>query len=159
MEKKVDKKRSIGQVGKELNLPDHVIRFWETQFSQIRPKTGKGNRRYYYEKDVQIITRIKYFLYEEGYTIKGLQKLIEKNNNLLLSDEAIELENDSSSNDKKDTLGALKARETNNENNENEDEKKMRLVDKEKLDEISKSIDEIKRDVLNFKNYISSLLD
>ena len=72
----MDKKRSIGMASAELDIPTHVIRFWETQFPKlIKPKIGKGNRRYYYDKEMYILDLIKKYLYQEGYTIKGLQKL------------------------------------------------------------------------------------
>ena len=82
---KIDKRRSIGEVSKDLEIPTHVIRFWESQFSQIRPKIGKGSRRYYYDKDIKILGNIKAFLYEDGFTIKGLKKLISKNRSFLLT--------------------------------------------------------------------------
>jgi len=82
---KIDKRRSIGEVSKDLDVPTHVIRFWESQFSQIRPKIGKGSRRYYYDKDIKILGNIKAFLYEDGFTIKGLKKLISKNRSFLLT--------------------------------------------------------------------------
>lgn len=84
---KIDKRRSIGLAAKELNLKDYVIRFWETQFpKQIKPTVGRGNRRYYFDKDVDVLRKIKYFLHEEGYTIKGLQKLFRNNKNILKKD-------------------------------------------------------------------------
>lgn len=74
----VDRKRSIGDVAKELGVETHVIRFWEENFPQIKPEIGSGKRRYYYNKQLKILKRIKKFLYEEGYTIAGLQKLLKK---------------------------------------------------------------------------------
>ncbi len=73
-----DKKRSIGEVAHELGVEPHVIRFWEDNFAQIKPEIGKGGRRYYYNKQIAVLRRIKKFLYEEGYTIAGLQKLLKK---------------------------------------------------------------------------------
>ncbi len=73
-----DRKRSIGEVAEELGVETHVIRFWEEQFPQIRPETGKGGRRYYYNKQIKIVKNIKKFLHEDGYTIAGLQKLLKK---------------------------------------------------------------------------------
>jgi DNA-binding transcriptional MerR regulator len=72
--KEIDKKRSIGQVAKELDVQTHVIRFWETKFEQIKPVIGKGDRRYYFDNDIKILQKIKHSLYDEGYTIAGLQK-------------------------------------------------------------------------------------
>ena len=74
----IDKKRSIGDVAHELGVEPHVIRFWEEQFPQIKPEIGKGGRRYYYNKQLKVLKRIKKFLHEEGYTIAGLQKLLKR---------------------------------------------------------------------------------
>jgi DNA-binding transcriptional MerR regulator len=76
----VDRKRSIGEVAKELKVAPHVIRFWEENFSQIKPEIGAGSRRYYYNKQLKILRRIKKFLHEDGYTISGLKKLLNKKN-------------------------------------------------------------------------------
>lgn len=72
----IDRKRSIGEVAKDLKIKTHVIRFWEENFPQIKPEIGAGDRRYYYNKQLKILRRIKKFLYEEGYTIAGLKKLL-----------------------------------------------------------------------------------
>ncbi len=82
----VDRKRSIGLASKEVGLEGHVLRFWEKEFPQIKPNIGKGARRYYYDKDIENILKIKYFLYDAGYTIKGLQNLLLSNKNLLKKD-------------------------------------------------------------------------
>lgn len=74
----VDRKRSIGEIAKELKVETHVIRFWEENFPQIKPEIGVGKRRYYYNKQLRILKRIKKFLHEDGYTIAGLQKLLKK---------------------------------------------------------------------------------
>ena len=84
--KAIDKRRSIGVASKEVGLDDHVLRFWEKEFPQIKPNIGKGSRRYYYNKDIENILKIKYFLYDAGYTIKGLQNLFLSNKNLLKKD-------------------------------------------------------------------------
>ncbi|MDA0902497.1 MAG: MerR family transcriptional regulator [Proteobacteria bacterium] len=78
VKKEIDKKQSIGQVADELGVKTHVIRFWESKFPQIQPEIGKGGRRYYFNKDLEILKRIKSFLYEEGYTVSGLQKLLKQ---------------------------------------------------------------------------------
>lgn len=83
---KTGKKRSIGVLSKELDLPTHVIRFWETQFPQIKPTIGKGQRRYYYDEDFEMLKSIKRYLHEEGYTIRGLKSLLEENKGLLLKE-------------------------------------------------------------------------
>lgn len=84
--KPIDRRRSIGLASKEVGLDDHVLRFWEKEFPQIKPDIGKGARRYYYDKDIENILKIKYFLYEAGYTIKGLQNLLSSNKNLFKKD-------------------------------------------------------------------------
>lgn len=82
----IDRRRSIGIASKEVGLEGHVLRFWEKEFPQIRPSIGKGSRRYYYNNDIENILKIKYFLYDAGYTIKGLQNLLSSNKNLLKKD-------------------------------------------------------------------------
>ncbi|WP_223476809.1 MerR family transcriptional regulator [Oricola indica] len=79
MEKSPDAFRTISEVAEELDLPQHVLRFWETRFSQIKPMKRGGGRRYYRPNDVDMLRGIKHLLYEEGYTIKGVQKLLREN--------------------------------------------------------------------------------
>lgn len=76
----VDRRRTIGEVADELGVKPHVIRFWEENFAQIKPEHGAGGRRYYYNKQIDILRKIKKFLYEDGYTIAGLRKLLNKKN-------------------------------------------------------------------------------
>jgi DNA-binding transcriptional MerR regulator len=68
--------RTISEVADELDLPQHVLRFWETKFPQIKPMKRGGGRRYYRPEDIQLLDRIRRWLYEDGYTIKGVQKLL-----------------------------------------------------------------------------------
>ncbi len=68
--------RTISEVAKELDLPQHVLRFWETKFPQVRPMKRGGGRRYYRPDDMQLLKRIRDLLYVDGYTIKGVQKLL-----------------------------------------------------------------------------------
>lgn len=79
MEKSPDAFRTISEVAEELDLPQHVLRFWETRFSQIKPMKRGGGRRYYRPNDVDMLRGIKHLLYEEGYTIKGVQKILREN--------------------------------------------------------------------------------
>jgi len=79
MEKSPDAFRTISEVAEELDLPQHVLRFWETRFNQIKPMKRGGGRRYYRPLDVELIKGIKYMLYDQGYTIKGVQKLLREN--------------------------------------------------------------------------------
>lgn len=68
--------RTISEVADDLDVPPHVLRFWETKFSQVRPLKRGGGRRYYRPEDVALLERIRELLYREGYTIKGVQKLL-----------------------------------------------------------------------------------
>jgi DNA-binding transcriptional MerR regulator len=78
MEKTQDAFRTIGEVAEELDLPQHVLRFWETKFTQIRPVKRAGGRRYYRPDDVQLLGAIRILLYSEGYTIKGVQRILKE---------------------------------------------------------------------------------
>ncbi len=78
MEKSVDAFRTISEVAEELALPQHVLRFWETRFPQVKPLKRAGGRRYYRPVDVVLLKTIRQLLYEEGFTIKGVQKLIKE---------------------------------------------------------------------------------
>ena len=68
--------RTISEVATELDLPQHVLRFWETKFNAIKPMKRGGGRRYYGPEDVRLLEKIRNLLYSDGYTIKGLQKLL-----------------------------------------------------------------------------------
>jgi len=68
--------RTISEVASELEVPQHVLRFWESKFSQVSPLKRGGGRRYYRPKDVQLLQKIRSLLYTEGYTIKGVQKVL-----------------------------------------------------------------------------------
>jgi DNA-binding transcriptional MerR regulator len=78
MEKSPEAFRTIREVAEALELPQHVLRFWETRFPQIRPLKRAGGRRYYRPDDVERLKLIKRLLYDEGYTIKGVQKLFKE---------------------------------------------------------------------------------
>tara|TARA_A100001035_G_scaffold252819_1_gene225565 strand:+ start:121 stop:546 length:426 start_codon:yes stop_codon:yes gene_type:complete len=71
--------RTISEVSKDLSLPQHVLRFWETKFVQIKPIKRGGGRRYYRPEDVKLLKGIKALLYNDGYTIRGVQKVIKEN--------------------------------------------------------------------------------
>jgi DNA-binding transcriptional MerR regulator len=70
--------RTISEVSEDLAVPQHVLRFWETKFNQVRPLKRGGGRRYYRPEDVNLLRRIQKLLYEDGYTIKGVQKLLKE---------------------------------------------------------------------------------
>jgi DNA-binding transcriptional MerR regulator len=78
-DKSVDAFRTISEVADDLDLPQHVLRFWETRFTQIKPLKRGGGRRYYRPADVDLIKGIRHLLYDRGYTIKGAQRLIKDN--------------------------------------------------------------------------------
>jgi DNA-binding transcriptional MerR regulator len=67
---------TIGELSAELGVPQHILRYWETKFSKLRPLTRAGNRRYYRPDDVALVRRIHQLLNGEGYTVKGVQKLL-----------------------------------------------------------------------------------
>ena len=73
--------RTISEVASELNLPQHVLRFWENKFLQVNPTKRGGKRRYYRPEDIMLLRQIRSLLYDDGYTIKGAQKLLKKKNN------------------------------------------------------------------------------
>lgn len=68
--------RTISEVADELDVAQHVLRFWESKFPQVRPLKRGGGRRYYRPEDVELLRQIRSLLYDEGYTIKGAQKLL-----------------------------------------------------------------------------------
>jgi len=76
MEKAPDAFRTISEVAEELDLPQHVLRFWETRFVQIKPMKRGGGRRYYRPDDVDLLRGIRHLLYGEGYTIRGVQRIL-----------------------------------------------------------------------------------
>ena len=78
MQKAPEAFRTISEVADELNLPQHVLRFWEKRFSQIKPMKRGGGRRYYRPEDISLLRGIKHLLYGEGYTIKGVQRILKE---------------------------------------------------------------------------------
>src|SRR6202020_2488810 len=76
LRKTADAFRTISEVADELAVPQHVLRFWETKFPQIKPLKRGGGRRYYRPADVGLLRRVSRLLYQEGYTIRGVQRLL-----------------------------------------------------------------------------------
>lgn len=76
MDKSPDAFRTISEAAEELDLPQHVLRFWETRFSTIKPLKRGGGRRYYRPEDVSLLKGIRHLLYDQGFTIKGVQKIL-----------------------------------------------------------------------------------
>ena len=81
MNKSPDAFRTISEVAEDLDLPQHVLRFWETRFREIKPLKRGGGRRYYRPDDVDLLRGIKHLLYDEGYTIRGLQRILKEQGN------------------------------------------------------------------------------
>ena len=77
--KSSDAYKTIGEVSELLQIPQHILRFWEDSFAQIKPLKRKGGRRLYSESDINLLRRIKVLLYDEGYSIKGVKKYLSKN--------------------------------------------------------------------------------
>lgn len=86
--------RTISEVADELDLPQHVLRFWESKFSQIKPLKRGGNRRYYRPDDVTLLRAIKKLLHADGYTIRGVQKLFKAQGVKMTVLQALEMEDD-----------------------------------------------------------------
>ena len=78
MEKAPDAFRTISEVADDLDIPQHVLRFWETRFAQIKPMKRSGGRRYYRPDDVDLLRGIRRLLYGEGYTIRGVQRILKE---------------------------------------------------------------------------------
>ena len=78
MDKAPDAFRTISEVAEDLDIPQHVLRFWETRFSQIKPMKRSGGRRYYRPDDVDLLKGIRRLLYGEGYTIRGVQRILKE---------------------------------------------------------------------------------
>ena len=96
MDKTYSAYKTIGEVTKILNLksnkkgslPTHIIRFWESQFKQIKPKILNSNRRYYDEKTIKLIKKVKYLLKDQGMTIRGVKKILNNDDSLKLDEMA-----------------------------------------------------------------------
>jgi DNA-binding transcriptional MerR regulator len=96
MDKSDNAYKTIGEVAKILNLktnkkgnlPTHIIRFWETQFKQIKPKILNSNRRYYDEKSIDLLKKVKFLLKEQGMTINGVKKILNGKDSLELDEMA-----------------------------------------------------------------------
>jgi DNA-binding transcriptional MerR regulator len=78
MEKSADAFRTISEAATDLGVPQHVLRFWETRFTQIKPMKRGGGRRYYRPEDIELLKAIRHLLYGEGYTIRGVQRLLKE---------------------------------------------------------------------------------
>lgn len=87
--------RTISEVSASLDIPQHVLRFWETKFSQVKPMKRAGGRRYYRPGDIVLLGAIRSLLYDDGYTIRGVQKILrEKGVRCLVGEKVADNEND-----------------------------------------------------------------
>ena len=84
--------QTISEVSVQLDVPAHVLRFWESKFSVLKPLKRSGGRRYYRTEDIQLLKSIKSLLYDEGYTIKGAQNSLKKRNSATVSVQTNETE-------------------------------------------------------------------
>jgi len=75
-EKSVGAYKTISEVSKLIDVASHILRFWETKFSSVKPLKRRGGRRYYNSEDIEVLSKIRSLLYNEGYTIKGAQKVL-----------------------------------------------------------------------------------
>lgn len=89
-EKSAQAFRTISEVATELDVPQHVLRFWESKFSQVRPLKRGGGRRYYRPEDIDLLRRIRSLLYDDGYTIKGVQRLLKEGRGRLPQQQRLE---------------------------------------------------------------------
>ena len=115
--------RTISEVSKILDIPAHVLRFWETKFSQVKPIKRSGGRRYYRSEDIEVLYSIRELLYNEGYTIKGAQKVLKSHlKNSKTSDNKLRAGNQVDKKPKDDVFSA--------------EEKSVEIVDSSKILEL-----------------------
>ena len=126
----IKKFKTIGQIALDLKLPQHVLRFWESRFKQLKPLKLSGNRRYYRETDVELIGYIKNLLHEDCVSIKGVQKIFgnQSINQILKSKNPILKEKNVLSNDKN-----FKKENFDNSNKEHKEIFKEILIDLKKI--------------------------
>ena len=91
VEKSAQAFRTISEVAAELDVPQHVLRFWESKFSQVRPLKRGGGSRYYRPEDIDLLRRIRTLLYDDGYTIKGVQRLLKESRGRLPQQQRFDL--------------------------------------------------------------------
>src|SRR5437868_15131123 len=84
VDKAPDAFRTISEVASDLEVPQHVLRFWESRFREIKPMKRGGGRRYYRPEDIQLLRGIRHLLYGEGYTIRGVQRILKEHGGKLV---------------------------------------------------------------------------
>ena len=137
--------RTISEVSKDLSLPQHVLRFWETKFVQIKPIKRGGGRRYYRPEDVDLLRGIKNLLYNDGYTIRGVQKVIKENGskNILFSNS-------------KANIKVLQKDFTDSENNYNSDPNVHSRTGQTLSNNKRKKLMDVMQNLVELQNKISS---
>lgn len=103
--------RTISEVAEEIHVPQHVLRFWETRFKQVQPLKRSGGRRYYRAEDISLLQYISELLYTQGYTIKGVQRLLDDDFSQLNANHNNVSEHDQQHSDNNDSTGSLNAAE------------------------------------------------
>lgn len=141
--------RTIAEVADEVGVATHVLRFWETKFSQIKPMKASSGRRYYRPEDVELIKLIRTLLYENRYTIEGAQRLIkEKGVKELLGDGA-QIQKDFFADDEPDLPLGLEPIEKKIE----EPVIPLEIINADVLDRVSEALDELKQLRSQLKNF------
>lgn len=148
-QEETEKRYSIGDVSRILNVKEHTIRFWEKEFAFLRPSKNKSGRRSYGIEDIKLLQKIKKLLYDEQYTIKGAKKELEKN--FSLKQENIEIQTISQQNkeinkeieNKKQTLSHFNPQSLAKNQTTQHDENFYRKINKEILSRIHAEIEEL----------------
>ena len=140
MEKSPDAFRTISEAADELGLPQHVLRFWETRFSQIRPLKRGGGRRYYRPDDILLLQGIKQLLYGQGFTIKGVQRILKEQGirHVIAIGEGGEVVPDESLDADEEALLAIPEPDS-------DAEKRLTVQDRNRLTEVMRDLLDLKR--------------
>ena len=132
--------RTIAEVADEIGVATHVLRFWETKFSQIKPMKMSGGRRYYRPEDVEIIKLIRNLLYENRYTIEGAQRLIKEKGLKNLLGEGAEIQKDFFAEEEPDLPLGLEPIEKKVE----DPEIPLEIINADVLDRLAEAVDDLK---------------
>lgn len=132
--------RTIAEVADEIGVATHVLRFWETKFSQIKPMKMSGGRRYYRPEDVEIIRLIRTLLYENRYTIEGAQRLIKEKGLKNLLGEGAEIQKDFFADEEPDLPLGLEPLEKKIE----DPEIPLEIINADVLDKVAEALEDLK---------------
>ena len=132
--------RTIAEVADEIGVATHVLRFWETKFSQIKPMKMSGGRRYYRPEDVEVIKLIRNLLYENRYTIEGAQRLIKEKGLKNLLGDGVEIQKDFFTDEEPDLPLGLEPIEKKIE----EPEIPLEIINADVLDKIFEAVEDLK---------------